>query len=449
MVVCYSRNLFRKTGVDMDNLIKKAGNDNWRKKTAGFFPFFANLAETSRLVRIAEKYRELGGKAVFFSHGGGYEYLATEAGFEIFRVEPLYSPEEIDELWKYDRLEKFGDPFSVSWLTEHVLKEEQAYADCGVSMVVTGFNIPCSLSARKAGLPLVWIIPGTALPAYYQAGLATYPDTFENRMTKWLPARWKDWATNWYMLRTRMGTRSLNRVARKWNLPTFSNPLEMWIGEYTLVSDLQEALNIPPPYDYPKENYIGPLLGNLNIPLEKEVADHLARPGPSLYFSMGSSGNKDIYRQVLSALARTRYNVVAVYTTILAENELPSVGGNILLKKFVPAETVNKMVDMAVLHGGQGTFYTAAYSGRPVVGIPMQFEQQYNIDILVRNGSAIRISKRNFQERNLMRAIETIGKHYERYRNSAEELAERLPVVDGAERGSRRLKEIQNEHIGG
>jgi hypothetical protein len=38
-----------------------------------FFPFFSNLAEKSRLVRIAERYRELGGWAIFFSHGGEYE----------------------------------------------------------------------------------------------------------------------------------------------------------------------------------------------------------------------------------------------------------------------------------------------------------------------------------------------------------------------------------------
>ena len=52
---------------------------DWRERPVGFFPFFANLAETSRLVRTAERFRELGGQAVFFSHGGDYEELARES----------------------------------------------------------------------------------------------------------------------------------------------------------------------------------------------------------------------------------------------------------------------------------------------------------------------------------------------------------------------------------
>ena len=160
---------------------------------------------------------------------------------------------------------------------------------------------------------------------------------------------------------------------------------------------------------------------------------------------MGSSGNKKLYLRMLSTLARTNYNVVAAYTNILNEDELPSVGDNILLKKHVPAEAVNKMVDFAILHGGQGTIYTAAYSGKPMVGIPMQFEQQYNIDILVRNGSAIRISKRYFREKDFLNAIETILNNYSKYQIKASELANRLPVVDGAKRGAERIKSVVRE----
>ena len=95
-----------------------------------------------------------------------------------------------------------------------------------------------------------------------------------------------------------------------------------------------------------------------------------------------------------------------------------------------------------------GTLYTAAYSGRPVVGIPMQPEQQYNIDILVRHGSAIRLSRRHFREEALLGAIETILGDYERYRARAEALARRLPVIDGAQRGAERIKAIAIEHLG-
>jgi UDP:flavonoid glycosyltransferase YjiC (YdhE family) len=318
-----------------------------------------------------------------------------------------------------------------------------------VSLVVTGFNVPCVLSARKAHIPLVYIIPGTALPAYFKAGLATFPDTFENALTRLLPTRLKNRVTNRVMLRSWAGTGPFNRVARRFGLPSIPTTLSLWMGDYTLASDVREALEIPAEDDLCEEDYIGPLLANLRIPLTEKSRAHLERPGRSIYFAMGSSGNKGLYLRALLALARTRYNVVAAYTTILREEELPSVGENVLLEKFVPAEIVNKLADLAVLHGGQGTFYTAAYSGRPVVGIPMQPEQQYNIDILVRSGSAIRLSKRHFREETLLRAIETILADYERYRASAEDLAQRLPMVDGAQRGAERIRAIAIECLGG
>lgn len=418
---------------------------DWRERPVGFFPFFANLAETSRLVRTAERFRDLGGRVVFFSHGGDYEELARESGFSIEAVAPIYTEEQVRDLMKFDQLEKWGDPFPDEWLFEHVLNEERAYLDRGVSLVVTGFNVPCVLSARKAGIPLVYIIPGTALPGYFRAGLATFPDTFENALTRLLPNRLKNRLTNWVMLRSRVGTGAFNRVARRFGLPELPNSLSLWMGDYTLASDLREALDLPAEFDLPEEDYSGPLLAHLGIPLEEQVRAHLERPGPSIYFAMGSSGNKELYLRALAALGRTDYNVVAAYTTILDANELPSVGDNVLLRKVVPAEIVNGMVDLAVLHGGQGTFYTAAYSGRPVVGIPMQPEQQYNIDILVRHGSAIRVSKRHFREETLLDAIEAILRDYGRYRANAEALARRLPRIDGAQRGAERIKAIAIE----
>ncbi len=77
----------------------------------------------------------------------------------------------------------------------------------------------------------------------------------------------------------------------------------------------------------------------------------------------------------------------------------------------------------------------------------MQFEQQYNIDILVRNGSAIRISKRFFSEKELLNAIESVLNNYSKYKMKASELASRLPVVDGAQKGAERIKSIVKESI--
>ena len=57
---------------------------------------------------------------------------------------------------------------------------------------------------------------------------------------------------------------------------------------------------------FPKRTTPVRCLANLGIPLEEEVRAHLERPGRSIYFAMGSSGNKELYLRALGALARTR-----------------------------------------------------------------------------------------------------------------------------------------------
>ncbi len=414
--------------------------------TVAFMPFFNNLAESTRLVRVARAFSDLGGRPVCLSHGGDYERLAIEAGLQLHRVAPVYTGEQVDRLMRLDRMEEFGDPFEVGELLDQVRHERDAYQEHGVRLVVTGFNLPCSLSAPAAGIPLVWILAGTSYPQYFEAGLATVPDMYANWLVRALPRRLTTWLTSRLALKVKEGTHAFNEAARRLGVPEFPNSVSMWTGDHNLVSDLPEALSMPAAHDYPPEDYVGPLLAHLDLDLDDELAEHLQRPGRHIYFAMGSSGEKQVYLDVLGALASTGHNIVAAYTTILDPDELPDLDNRILLRDFVPAERVNRLVDLAVLHGGQGTVYTAAYSGRPMIGIPMQFEQQYNIDMLVRHGMAIRLPRQRLRPRHVTRAVARVFDHYESYHQAAQQLAHRLPDVNGATRAALRLADILHSH---
>ena len=133
---------------------------------------------------------------------------------------------------------------------------------------------------------------------------------------------------------------------------------------------------------------------------------------------------------------KTNYNVIAVYADIVKSNEIPDLNDNILLKKFVPSiKKVNEMVDLAIIHGGRGTIYTAAYSGKPIIGIPMHIEQQYNIDCLVRHGIGLRLSKKFFKPKNFLQAINEIFDNYDTFFKNAQKLSAKLqktPMEDKA-----------------
>jgi len=106
-------------------------SENDQMPLVGFFPLFYNLAESGRAVLVAKRFVELGGRVVFFSHGGRYEKLAEDAGFRVVRCTPLYSDELVQHIVQVNRGEKKGIAYSESFIRESVESEKQAFLDEG------------------------------------------------------------------------------------------------------------------------------------------------------------------------------------------------------------------------------------------------------------------------------------------------------------------------------
>ncbi|MBN2602547.1 MAG: hypothetical protein JXA91_00240 [Candidatus Thermoplasmatota archaeon] len=399
----------------------------------GFFPLFYNLAETGRALLVAKRYVEQGGKAVFFSHGGQYESLVKEHNFEIIRVEPIYSEEFIDDLWKYSRLEKTGSPFPLPILKTHVEQEISAYKQAGVELVVTTNNFPCSISARAAKIPLVFITPKVA------GKFTIYPDDAEFFFTKYLPKKIKITFLNWFFPRSKMWVRPFKKLGKKYGLKEFSYSSDITRGDYTFYSDFLELIQLPKSEIRPNEYFIGPIFldelfqkkdknDSTSVILEK----HFKKMDKTILLSLGSSGTKELFEDILKALSKTNYGVIAVYASIFSDNNLPKIKDNILLTKFVPSiKDLNKKVDLAILHGGQGTVYTAAYAGKPVIGFPMQFEQHLNLEMLVKHGMASIASRKFFDEKLFLDTLNKMFEKYDKFLSNAQKLSISLPEPKG------------------
>ena len=101
-----------------------------------------------------------------------------------------------------------------------------------------------------------------------------------------------------------------------------------------------------------------------------------------------------------------------------------------IVTDWLPAYQVNKMVDISVIHGGIGTVMTAAYAGKPVVGVGMQPEQDANIACLVRKGFAIRVPKSKDPSKKVQEAIRLLL-HDEGAKKKAEEFSRIMEKWDG------------------
>ena len=407
------------------------------RKTLLFAPAAFNLAETSRMVEIAKAIARhpAAGQIFdihFISDGGDFEQLIEKHSFRLTRLEPRLTPEKIEFIAKVDRGEKFAPAFTDREMIQRVESEIACLKEVRPVAVVTGSYVTIPVTCRVLRIPLVWVVQSTWLPDFFCHGAG---------MTdKISPAPLKALA-DWFVLRfinfwIRYGfLNPVNRTARHFGVPGYDSIFEFWRGDITLVAEPPEFTGIKLPHNH---YFIGPLIPREEFPLPPEVAG-IPKDKPLIYFAMGSSGTPEIVAR-LESFAGKPYHVIAPIKFQLAKVRGVRVPENVMVTDWVPAIQVNKMADLAVIHGGIGTVMTAGLAGKPVVGVGMQIEQVANLAALERLGFAIRVPKSRDPSAKVQSAIQKLI-YDEPAREKAAAFAKVIAQWDGPRIAAERLLE--------
>ena len=169
----------------------------------------------------------------------------------------------------------------------------------------------------------------------------------------------------------------------------------------------------------PNYHYVGPLMSRQDYPLPDEIRD-ISRDLPLVYFAMGSSGTYKVVSDIVRSFEGQPYRVIAPVKFILDRGAPIRVPNNVIVTDWLPATKVSRMVDVSVIHGGVGTIMTAAYAGKPIVGIGMQPEQVANIACLARKGIAVRVRRSARPGAKVQEAISQVLANDEMKRAAAE-----------------------------
>lgn len=111
-----------------------------------------------------------------------------------------------------------------------------------------------------------------------------------------------------------------------------------------------------------------------------------------IYFAMGSSGNPRMLRKILFFLQKqSDLAVIAPIDYLL--DDIQSDSEDLLITEYLSSHLLHEFIDFSFIHGGEGTVQTACESGKPFIGVGMQFEQSCNIDYCVKYGNAIALTK--------------------------------------------------------
>ena len=407
------------------------------------FPHFYYLSEVSRLVEIGKALRSLGQEVLFFSHGGTYEWVPRDEGFEVIAVPPTMSPERAKYFMAFNRAE-VGNPFRDSFfsyeeLKEYVPREAEMLRDVRADAVLIGWNLPSYLSVQLVDIPIIVQQPGPFTAPFFDKKMGV----FVPNLIGWLHHLPLDWLANWMTPRFRFWIGPFNQLASELGLPQYKTTLDMIAGDLTLVMDTPEILGITPEeleqyepthpeyfHRKPKYRYGGPCFAKLPGEVPDAVHRHFNTSRTKLYCAMGVSGSPEVLRSVIEIVRDLDLQALVVTTIILEEEALNS-SDRVLVLPHVPAHLVNPLADLAITHGGAGTVQTAIHAGTPLVGIPMHGEQAGNISLVKRQGAGIMLPKMALNRRRLANALERIVND-PRYRENMLRLKNLQDPIDGS-----------------
>lgn len=376
------------------------------KRTLLFAPCAFNLAETSRMVEIAKGVEADPAASAtfdihFISDGGEFEGMIERHGFPLTRLEPRLTKEKIEHIGKVDRGEKFAPAFTDKEMIQRVESELACLGRIRPAAAITGSYVTIPVTCRVLSTPLVWVVQSTWLPDFFRHG-AGMTDGIRFGPLKaaadWGLMRFIDFWIKYGFLN------GVNRAAKHFGVAGYASIFEFWRGDMTLVAEPPEFSGVKLP---PGHFFVGPLIPRDEFPLPGEVAS-MPRDQPLIYFAMGSSGTPEIVARIAESFAGKPYRVVAPVKFQLDQVPGATIPPNVLVTDWVPALQVNRMADLAVIHGGIGTVMTAALAGKPVVGVGMQMEQVANIACLERLGFAIRVRKSKDPSSGIHAAIEKL-----------------------------------------
>ncbi|GAA4581807.1 glycosyltransferase [Planotetraspora phitsanulokensis] len=151
--------------------------------------------------------------------------------------------------------------------------------------------------------------------------------------------------------------------------------------------------------------------------------------GALIYFSLGSLGSADVelMRRVISVLAGTPHRYIVSKGPLHEEIELaPNMWG----AEFLPQTKILPLVDLVITHGGNNTTTEALHFGKPMIVLPLFWDQYDNAQRVAETGCGVRLDTYGFTDEELVGAVDRLlGDAGLRSRLDAE--GERIRARDG------------------
>jgi MGT family glycosyltransferase len=173
------------------------------------------------------------------------------------------------------------------------------------------------------------------------------------------------------------------------------------------------------------------------------VPESIAGDGrPLVYFSLGSLGSADLelMQRTLTALATTPYRFIVSMGPRHDELELAD---NMWGAEFVPQTSVLPLVDLVITHGGNNTTTEAMHYGKPMIVLPIFWDQHDNAQRVHEAGYGGRLDTYGYSDADLAAALGRLLEDRS-VRDRAEVAGRRIRAAAGVRRAAKLIEAVSD-----
>lgn len=365
-----------------------------RRMRARRILFFAETVTLAHLARPIALARGLAGSAF-------EPFIACDARYQHFLRGEAATPLPLTSISSARFLQALarGSPvYDLPTLRDYVRADMALIDQVRPDLIVGDFRLSLSVSARLAGIPYAAITNAYWSPRYQ---VKSFPQPVLP-MTRFLPVPVARRMFNLARpLAFALHCKPMNRLRTEHGLPALGNDLRRVYtdADFTLYAD--DPVLFPLGELPPTHRFLGPVLWSPPI-ARPRAWDALDASRPTVYLTMGSSGDVTVARTLYQALVGLDVNVIAA----TAGAELgPPQPAHACLSEYVPGEAAAAISQLVICNGGSPTSQQALAAGVPVLGIAGNMDQFLNMEGLVRGGVGVLLRADRLKQRRVREAV--------------------------------------------